>query len=151
MRKMIIMETDETPIMMIDEEDRTNFVAGANESLNSGRYPKLQLSVYFDSEDSQTGQNCRAPPLTPQATPGSRLTRRRAAGAAVIGNATYRQGNPPNQTGVTYTPMVHEGGPSNEPLFNAYRAFVASDFFAQNDVRRAPSPTPDPPAPPRDA
>ena len=105
---------------MIDEEDRTNFIAGAEEALNSGRYPKLEVSVYFDSQDSTTGQNC------------------------LIGNATYRPGNPtdPEFGGieVTYTPMVSEGGPSNEPLFNAYRSFVASDYFAQNDVRRALSP-----------
>ena len=68
------------------------------------------------------------------------LTRGRGERLTVIGNATYRPGNPPDNDGVTYTPMVSEGGPSNEPLFNAYRSFVASDYFAQNDVRRALSP-----------
>ena len=43
---------------MIDEEDRRAFIAGADEALSSGRYPKLQLSVYFDSQDDNSGQNC---------------------------------------------------------------------------------------------
>ena len=34
---------------MIDEADRTAFIAGCNESLNSGRYPRLKLSIYFVS------------------------------------------------------------------------------------------------------
>ena len=43
---------------MIDEPDRTAFIEGANESLNSGRYPKLKMSVYFDSTDQNTGETC---------------------------------------------------------------------------------------------
>lgn len=113
---------------MIDEADRTSFIAGAHEALSSGRYPKLQLSIYFDSQDDNTGQNC------------------------LIGNRTWRPGGD-----ATYTPTVAEGGPSNEPLFEAYRDFVASDFFAQNDAivcspppssPLPPAPPPQPPAPP---
>jgi len=113
---------------MIDEADRTAFIAGADEALNSGRYPKLQLSVYFDSQDDNSGQNC------------------------LIGNRTWRMGGD-----ATYTPTVAEGGPSNEPLFEAYLDFVASDFFAQNDAivcspppssPLPPAPPPQPPAPP---
>ena len=76
---------------MIDEEARTAFISGANESLNSGRYPQLKLSIYFDSIDDMTGQNC------------------------LIGNRTWRPGGD-----ATTTPTVAEGGPSNEPLYQAY-------------------------------
>ena len=59
---------------MIDEPDRTAFIEGANESLNSGRYPKLKMSVYFDSTDQNTGETC------------------------AIGNATWRPGPPYSDT-----------------------------------------------------
>ena len=75
---------------MVDESARVAFVAGANESLNSGRFPRLRLSVYFDSIDENTGQNC------------------------LIGNRSWRPGGD-----VTITPTVAEGGPSNELLYQA--------------------------------
>jgi len=78
---------------MIDEEDRTAFIAGANSSLNSGRYPKLKLSVYFDSTDGNSGESCS------------------------IGNATWRIPPPFSDTSA-----VADGGPSNEPLYRACEA-----------------------------
>jgi hypothetical protein len=65
------------PFRMIDETDRINFITGAEEALNSGKYPKLALSIYFDSTDGVTGMTCE------------------------IGNATWGRGAPGSTTDFT--------------------------------------------------
>ena len=54
-------------------------------------YPRLHLSVYFDSVDANTGESCS------------------------LGNKTFRPGPPYSDT-----PAVADGGPSNEPMWDAY-------------------------------
>jgi hypothetical protein len=94
-----------------DEAERVRFVADAKGPLNSGLYPRLKLMCYFDTID-------------PNSNEGSD-----------IGNATWRQGG-----AFSATPMVKDGGPSNEDMFNAYRSMVDSDYFNVNDVP-PPGPT----------
>ena len=72
---------------MIDEADRAAFIAGAEESLNSGRYPRLKLSIYFD--------NVRRTRLarTPDRPTPSRLLRTHAFDPFVIGADRWQHGD----------------------------------------------------------
>ena len=87
---------------MIDEPDRINFIKGAEEALNSDKYPRLHLQVYFDSTDGNTGMTCE------------------------IGNATWGRMGKGSDTDFTVT--------SNEPMFDAYKHFISSDYFSANDM-----------------
>ena len=98
-----------------DEQERVALIMSANDALNSGRYPRVQLSVLFDTSTD-------------------------AGTSSEIGNATWRRGG-------EYSDSPDVSVISNLAMYDSFVDFLASDYFAQNDVATC-SPPPQQPPPP---